>query len=345
MSLSKEQRSRLARAKLTALVRDLDAPIGEPIDVGSSVGLVASGSAAVLIDRGDAGALSGAMLWARRREAERLVVFVDDAAEDVARWAGYFELPAREVGSDDLGGSIEVRAVDGATSHTAVPSAVPTPPDAPEVPDDCARILADAGVEVVSEWGVVRAEVLGLEVARLVVWPVEVGGDGLLHIETGVGRFDRDAVAATRGDQHPAESLARTLEQVRAHRYGGAPAHPVQVLARERWLRTTVVDDPALVGAAMLQPMAMTTEAAGIKDPHPAAARGTDPSGRAVVVVCSTGVDLALVPLAADTLAMHDPTARLVLGVPHVDIHIATTTLVDMLRGDAELIGLAPGWG
>jgi hypothetical protein len=205
--------------------------------------------------------------------------------------------------------------------------------------------LRHAGVDVVVEHGTVRGEVLGLEVARLVEWPVEVGGDGELHLEAGVGRFDRDAVAAVRPDEAPVDSLARTVAQVRQHRYPGAPVHAVQLLSRERWLRSMVVADPSLVGAAELSAADMTTEPTGLRDAHPSAAVGTDPDGGPVVVVCSTGVDLALVPLAADTRAWHDPDARLVVALPQRDHHSATITLLGLLQRPAELVDLTPGWG
>ncbi len=336
MSLSAEQRARLSRAKLSALVRDIGAPVAEPVDLGSTAALVADDSAAVLVERGSADALAGALLWAQRNDARALTVFVDDAADDVARWAGYFHLH---------GADIDVRSVDGSTSHAAAPSPLPVPVTPPDVPADLLGVLEQADVELVVEWGVVRGEVLGLEVARLVIWPTETGGDGCFHLEAGVGRFDRDAVAAARGDESPSMSLARTVDHVRSHRYPGAPVHPVQLLSRERWLRADVVGNPSSVGAAQLQPVEMTTEAEGLKDPHPAAAVGTDTDGSALMVVCSRGVDLALVPLAADTLAMHDPAARLVLALPGVDHHVATTSLVGMLRVGAEIVDVAVGWG
>ena len=37
-------------------------------------------------------------------------------------------------------------------------------------------------------------EVLGLEVARLVRWPLETGGDGELHLEPGVGHQETPAM-------------------------------------------------------------------------------------------------------------------------------------------------------
>ncbi len=336
MSLSAEQRARLNRAKLTALLRDAGGPAGEAVDLGSAAALVAEGRAAVLVENGSAAALAGALLWAGRHEADALTVFVDDAADDVARWAEYFHLGD---------GGIEVRSTDGSTSHAVTPSPLPTTIAPPDVPDELVAVLEQSGVDVVTEWGVIRGEVLGLEVARLVIWPTETGGDGRFHLEAGVGRFDRDAVAAARGDEAPSVALARTVEQVRAHRYPGAPVHPVQLLARERWLRADVMADPSSVGAAHLRPVEMTTEAEGLKDAHPAAALGVDLQGSSLLVVCSRGVDLSLVPLAADTRAMVDPAARLVLALPDVDHHSATRSLVGMLRGGAELVDVAAGWG
>ena len=95
--------------------------------------------------------------------------------------------------------------------------------------------------------------------------------------------------------------------------------HPVQLLARERWLRADVMADPSSVGAAHLRPVEMTTEAEGLKDAHPAAALGVDLQGSSLLVVCSRGVDLSLVPLAADTRAMVDPAARLVLAGSRIE--------------------------
>ncbi len=261
---------------------------------------------------------------------------MDDDAGLLARWAGYLEVG---------GAPVLVRRVDGASSRSAEPAPLPARPESPQVPEGLLEVLERSGVDVVVEHGEVRGEVLGLEVARLVRWPVEVGGDGELHLEAGVGRFDRDAVAAARPDEAPEDALARTVEQVRVHRYPGAPVHPVQLLSRERWLRSMVVADPTLVGASELAPVGMTTAPTGLKDVHPAAAAGTDADGGPVLVVCSTGVDLALVPLAADTRAWLDPTARLVLALPARDHHSATVTLMGLLRDPAELVDLTPGWG
>lgn len=335
MTLGADQRTRLLRTKLAALAAQVGLTDATAEDLGASVALVGGGHGAVLVDEPGAAAVAGAVLWAVRRELDALTVFTDSDGGRLARWAAYLQVGDRP---------IQVRTVQGGGSVEAAPDPVPVPPPPPSVPDELLEPLRELGVEIVVEHGVVRGEVLGLEVARLVPWPVEVGGDGELHLEAGVGRFDRDAVAAVRPDEAPAESLRRTVEQVRVHRHPGAGVHPVQLLARERWLRSIVVADPTLVGAAQLTPVGMTTEPEGLRDTHPAAALGIDADGGPMLVVCSRGVDLALVPLAADTRAMLDRDARLVLALPARDHHVATTTLVGQLREPAEVVELEPGW-
>lgn len=337
MSLGPEQRARLLRAKLEALARDDLGLVGEAFESGASAAMVVvDGTAAALLDDPSPAPFAGAVLLAARRDLDRLVVYADDHADVLARWASYFELG---------GTGVEVRRVADGAAVDAIAAPIPSPMPAPEVDADLLATLEAAGVDVVVEQGTVRGEVLGLEVARLVRWPAEVGGDDELHLEAGVGRFDRDAVAAARPDDPPAESLARAVQRVREYRYPGAPVHPLQVLARSRWLRADVLADPGLVGAVELVAADMTTEAEGLKDLHPAAAVGRREDGTPIVVVCSSGVDLALVPLAADTRALHDPDAELVVAVPGRDLHAATTTLLEHLVRPATAVGLVPGWG
>lgn len=351
MSLDADQRARLLVAKLAALVRAERGLECEPTATGSVVAAAADDTAFVLLEDGSPGGLGGALLWASRRGANALVLFVDSDAGRLARLAGYFDTPALP---------IQVRAVTGATSIDAEPEPAPAlleglvgvpaaegvgDTDGVEGIDEIVEMLRAEELEVVVEHGVLRGEVLGLEVARAVVWPAEVGGDDRVHLEAGVGRFDRDAVAAVHPDEDPADALARSTEAVRRHRYRGAPAHPLSLLARERWLRADLLADPSLVGATSLRPVGMTTEPAGMKDTHPAAAVGETADGAAVLVICSTGFDLALVPLAADTRALHDPTARLVIVVPERDLHAATAELVGLLAVPAELVAVPTGWG
>lgn len=341
MNLDPRQRARLRRAKLVALASDLGTgpvPAADGgVDAGAAVVAALDGAGWAHLESGDAGSLAAALLWAVRGEVDPLVVFVDDSAAVAARLAGHLD-PQRL--------HVQVREVLGRTSRPAVPA--PLPPPEPEAPLAEAEPLVDLlraeGLEVVVEHGVIRGEVHGLEVARIVRWDGVPGSDGALHLEAGVGRFDRDAVAAVHPDEHPVDSLSRTVEMVRRHRHHGATTHPVSLLARSRWLRSDVVADPGAVGAEHLRAVGMTTEPSGLRDDHPAAALGVDSSGREMLVVCSTGFDPALVPLAADTRAWLAPDGRLLLVVPERDLHAATVSLAELTVSPAELATVVPGW-
>ena len=281
-------------------------------------------------------ALSGALVWADRSGAARLVLFADGAPTGppavLARMASRFAY------------DVQVRSVDGAASVPAVPATLAPPASADDDPV-LRSLLEGAGLEVVVEQGTVRGEVLGLEVARLVRWPVEHGGDGELHLEAGVGRFDRDAVAAMHGGETPEAALARAVEMVRAERYDGAAGHPMARLARDRWLRAHLVRQPDLVGAARLEPVEATVERSSVRDPAPAVAVGERRDGSPVVVVCAVGVDLSLVPVAADARAWLRPGADLLLAVPSRDQVGVQERLAAMLREPATVVGVPAPWG
>ena len=200
-------------------------------------------------------------------------------------------------------------------------------------------LLRAAGADVVVEHGVVSGEVRGLEIARVVV-----ADDGAARIEVGVGRHDREAFAMVHGDVPAAEALADVIGTVRRHRHADAPHHPLNRLAGERWLRATVVADPGLVGCASLTAVDPPLPRTNVKDPVPAPAVGEDLDGRPVVAVCSVGVDIDLVPSAADARAMHAPGARLLLVVPERDDHPVTRALAAALAEPAEVVPVAGDW-
>ena len=63
-----------------------------------------------------------------------------------------------------------------------------------------------------------------------------------------------------------------------------------------------------------------------------------------MVVVCSVGIDLDVVPTAADARVLNNPDARVVIVVPERDDHHATRRLAERLIGPAEVIGLSGEW-
>jgi hypothetical protein len=76
---------------------------------------------------------------------------------------------------------------------------------------------------------------------------------------------------------------------------------------------------------------------APLRTPAPAPAVGTTVEGAPLVVVASTGIDLDLVPAAADVRAREAPEARLVLAVPPRDASPVTRDLAGALRLPAGL--------
>ena len=96
------------------------------------------------------------MVWAERRDLTEVHLLVEADVGIVARRAGLFSDPPV---------IWEVDGTGAAPGHRP-PRSPPRPPLRP--PADLAELLVDADIEVVVEDGIVRGEVLGLEVARIV---------------------------------------------------------------------------------------------------------------------------------------------------------------------------------
>jgi hypothetical protein len=190
-----------------------------------------------------------------------------------------------------------------------------------------------SGATVVIEHGGVTGEVLGLEVARV------VEHDAGLSLEVGIGRHDREAFAIIHGDRPTGAALAGVVESVRHTRRSDAPEQPLYRIAQERWLREVVLAHPELVGAAALARHEGPLPRPNVKDPWPAVAVGDG-----VVVVTSVGVDLDVVPFAADARLAVDPAARLVLVLPERDAHPVTRELAARLRSPAEVVTVGADW-
>jgi hypothetical protein len=324
-------RPALLAAKLRALVAAGWGPTG-PDDVPGTfpggAALRRDGSGWVLAEDEPARALGPALTWAGANgvDGEDLHVLAAGAAGLLARRAALFHATP------------SVWRIEGTSLVRAEPDppVVPVPP--PRDAEAFVPALLAAGVEVVVEHGAVAGEVLGLEVARVVD-----DGSGA-RLEVGVGRHDRDAQRQFSGDDPAPAVLSSAVAAVRARRRPGAPSHPANQLARERWLRAVVVGRPGLAGAARLAPVQPSLPAAGLRRPAPAAAAGVDSAGRPLVVVCSVGIDLDLVPAAADARLSVDPAARLVLVVPDADAHPVTHRLAAGLVEPAELVTVPDGW-
>ncbi|MEM9033544.1 MAG: hypothetical protein AAGD18_03030 [Actinomycetota bacterium] len=271
-------------------------------------------------------ALGPALALARQRSADQLHLLVDGDAGLVARLASYFADPPR------------VWRVEGRSLESAVPRAPSSPPPVPDDLDEQIAVLRAAGCDVIVEHGVVTGEAMGLEVARIL--DDELGR----RVEVGVGAHDREAFQMLHGDRPTVEALADVVGTVRAHRSHGAEPHPLNRLRAERWLRALVMAAPDSVGADHLDPLPPPEPQTDLRARTPAAAIGVDPGGRPLVAVCSVGIDVDLVPQAADARALVGDDAELVVVVPARDAHPLTGDLVGRLTSPARIVALPGDW-
>lgn len=291
MSLDPARRAGLERARALAIGRDhfgLDseqavveaAPFGVLVRVDDAVVVVSS------VD--DLGVLGGVLVWLDRNPMATADLVVEHHPGIHARRA---RLLAPDVGIHGLAGT-EIRP--SAPEPIAPPH--PTPGDlAPLV-----AMIERSGAQAVIEDGIVRAEVAGLEVGRVVT------GTDASSLEVGVGRFDREAGVLLHAGRPVEPTLVDTIAQVRTHRSAGAVSHPVNRIGRERWLRELVRVDPALAGVSdpvLVEPIPPRVS---LLEASAAALVGLD-AGRRVLVVCSVGVELGLVPATADLVVTHRP--------------------------------------
>lgn len=326
-SLDPEQRARLLGAKLGALV---DGRWGsgtrEPAAFGGGAALIEGRRGYVLIDDPAARGLGAALAWSEAHEVVEIVVLAEPAG-DLARQATYFTSRP------------EVYDVQGRELLPASPAPIPVAPEPPADALALAEVLLEADLDVSVEHGVVSGEVAGLEVAR-----VEVDDAGEARIEVGVGRNDREAFRLLHGDLPAPLALAQVVEAVRKVRRPGAPSHPLNRLMSERWLRAHLLAEPSRLGSWDLRPVPGPVPRDSVNDRIPAFAVGADDTGTPVVLACSVGIDLDLVPVAADGRALLDPSARLVIAVPARDAHRATRSLAAALREPAEVLAIEGDW-
>lgn len=325
-ALDPDRRALLSRAKLTALVRShwgVGAFDGDPRPAMS--GLVARRGERgwMLVDEDAGRALGRALLWALRsgtRELHLLFPADDEGAVAAARRGRLFrtEVTAWRVQGTDL-----------------APVVAEPLPDEPPLDPRAApyrELVAAAGADPVVEWGTLYGDVWGLEVAR-----VEREGDDI-WLGIGVTKEDRLTHGLLWGDEPGATALRAVVAQVREIREHDDLVHPLNQVARERWLRAWLLREPGPVGAGDLEPVSPPVPRADdVRVRTPAAALGSGEDGQPLLVVCSVGFDSEAVPMAvelAEAVAARTGRAgRLVVAVPACDDH----PLLRLAMADAVL--------
>lgn len=310
--------------RLRALVRSRWGIEADPSTIGAGAAIATGDRAFVLVD--EERGLGAALAWSHRAGATELHLLTDARQGDLARQATLFRTP------------VTVWAVDGTELAPAVPTALPDgagPPDAPEL----VALLESEGLGVVVEGDRLAGEFRGLEVARI----VRAVDDGEPILEVGVGRFDRHLTALLHADLAGRDAIARVVEQLRAIRRPDGPNHPLATLVPERWLRWSVLEDPTVIGCEDLVAAPAAEPRDRLRVRGVAAAIGSR-SGRPCVAVFTVGVDLESPVQAADTRAMLDPDAELVLVVPERDVLPSTRRMVDDIVGAATIEPIAGDW-
>lgn len=328
MSIDPARRAQLLAAKLKQLVETTAGP-GDRRSLAFPGGAALTGDDGtwVLVDTSGhpnpgavaARSLGPALAVARRAGTlEHLNVIVEGAAGLLARRASAFAFPPTIWLADGLDLSV-----------AEAEPLVPDPPLDPRVAAFADEITA-AGADPVVEFGRLIGEVEGLEVCRVLL-----DADGP-RLAIGVGRFDREAHELLRGD-----TLEGVVNLVRLHRVVDPEPHPLKRWAAARGLRSRIIREPGMVGADFLLPIAPTMEPPDLRTAWPAPAAGVYDHDNPIVVVCSVGVDLDLVPAAADVRIADGRDARLVLAVPSRDVHAVTVDLAAALERPAEIVAIA----
>ena len=319
---SPERLDHLRQVKLRTLVGDrwgrrrAETSMARAIPGGAVLVEGSASHAWVLIDDGEPTRLGPGLLVSASRGVRSLDVLVDgspSAAGIVARRAAYLS-------------GVQVWQVHGRLVEPASPAAVLPDHDAPR--HETVALLEAHGLEAVFEHGVLRGEILGLEVARTV-------GD---RLEVGVGRYDRSA----RIEMRPGEDVDSALEEaaaaVRGLRRPDAPPHPANTLARSRWLRSLVCSNPEMIGLASVSSVAPPLPWFDLTEVASSPAVGTTKSGERVVAVFSVGVDPDLVPTAADCYAHYStPGDALWLVLPEGDDLPVVRTASDALCVESDI--------
>ncbi len=308
------RRAQLLSLKLGALVRDHTGSAAglDTGEFGGGAALLAGSAAWVLLDRKPERGLGAALAWALRRDASELHVLAESATGLLARRAQQFGLP------------ISVWHIEGRVLLPAVAESLPIPSAVGGAHEQWRAAIIEGGALPTVEHGVLAGEVEGLEVCRVVTdaYTDEV------RLEVGVGAHDREAFMMLHGNKPTVVALADVVQAVRAHRRPGADRHPLNMLAQERALRARLVAEPSLIDASSVTVAEPPVPRPNLKDPVPCVALAVI-AGVTTAVVCSSGVDLDLVPFAVD--------ARAALGVADAVIVLPARDAIDAQRRLAAL--------
>ena len=311
-------------------MRDHGGPAdGAPSPYAGGAALLAGDDGWVLLEDRPARGLGGALAWADQQGVGLNVVADRDTGVLARRAAAFERAPT-------------VWQIDGRALVPAVAAPLKVAPALPAGARDLVPVIEAAGAEPVDEHGVLTGEVAGLEVCRV----VPIDGSGGVRLDVGIGPHDREAFRLVHGDDLAGtaliEALAEVVRSVGVHRRPDATPHPLNRIARERALRHELIRRPELIGLVELAVAPPPVPRISVKDASPCVATGKTANGEDAVVVCSAGVDLDLVPFAADAReALGPATTPLLLALAAADVQPVTQRLAARLVHPATVIAVS----
>lgn len=295
-----DRRSRLLSAKLAFLVSkhlNTDTSAAVLVPCGLGAGLVLDDEVWILVSGDARGSLGPAIAWSTKH-AGTLHLVVENHSALLARRSSQFTMP------------IFIWHLDGdqfeaATSQHHQPFQSATEPHA-----EFFSQIANAGAEPLIEWGVVTGEVRGLEICRV----VDDENTGQAILEVGIGVHDRETFALVHQARPIDESIASVVATVVVHRELGAPFHPYNYLAPERFARWRAISSPTELGFTSLIPVDPPMARSNVKDSVPCVAYGVDGNEIPTAIVFVHGINLDIVPLAIDSALQHSCSKALIVA-------------------------------
>lgn len=327
MALESDQRRRLEAVRLASALARLGVDATDVVDSTSPIGpaVIADGVGWVVAVEHEYHALAVAQLWAGSHDVGKLNLVVDLNSGVVARRARHF---ARET---TVWSYVDNALVEQSVSPHEVNKLVPSSHE------HFASLIADCGVDVVREHGVLSGEVLGLEVCRVVEDPSDPSG---VRLEIGVGVHDRETFRLVHGAVATGEQLMDVARTVSGIRNDPAAQHPLARLALERRLRSRLLSRPDLIGASRLVAAEPPVVRANVKDSVPCVAIGEHADGRSLVVACTAIADLDVVSFGADARDRLDDGAELVVASLPGNVTHSIRRLGEMLKRPATFCEL-----
>jgi len=191
--------------------------------------------------------------------------------------------------------------------------------------------------DIIAEHGVLRAEVHGLEVARVVQ-----NAENQFEISVGVGDYDQSAYKAIHGNIAVERNLTKVISTVKKYRTKAGPVHPLNRISRSRWLIAEAIADPSFLGIDELDFVEPLLPRNDVTKDQACSAIGRIENS-IVLVLASTGIDLNLVPQAAGQIFRHNP-EKLLLLLPAQDHHPAISRQARYLSVQPTFVTAREPW-